>query len=169
MKDGDCDFVLSIGNGFEQKLLSPIPSNVRNLFQDGALARLYRASMESLSLNGQNSWDDHWYGLEEETKTKHFRLNLPLVGKEPEIDDVDAMQSLYDKVTHHVGDIEGIARAFMAVSFFFELDGPLVRDGPFYICYGSILSSSPECACTTTHCQLPSCAILQSWDIPWLH
>ena len=40
--------------------------------------------------------------------------------------------------------MEGIARAFLAVSFFFELDGPLLRDGPFYICYGSILSRSPD-------------------------
>ncbi|KFY31444.1 hypothetical protein V493_01100, partial [Pseudogymnoascus sp. VKM F-4281 (FW-2241)] len=61
-KDGDCDIVLSIGNGFERKPLSPVASNFRNLFLDGALARLYRASMESLSLNGQNSWDDHWHG-----------------------------------------------------------------------------------------------------------
>ncbi|KFY68725.1 hypothetical protein V496_00869 [Pseudogymnoascus sp. VKM F-4515 (FW-2607)] len=58
-KDGDCDIVLSIGNGFERKPLSPVASNFRNLFLDGALTRLYRASMESLSLNGQNSWDDH--------------------------------------------------------------------------------------------------------------
>lgn len=71
-------------------------------------------------------------------------MNLPLPGKEPAIDDVDAMQSLYEKVTNDVGDMEGIARAFLAVSFF-ELDGPLVRDGPLYTCYGSILSRSPDC------------------------
>jgi hypothetical protein len=53
--DTGCDLVLSIGTGFQQKLLSPVASNVRNLLQDGALARVYRASMQSLSLNGQLS------------------------------------------------------------------------------------------------------------------
>jgi hypothetical protein len=143
-KDGDCDLVLSIGTGFEQKLMSPVASNVRNLLQDGALARLYRASMESLSLNGQISWEDHWYGLEEEAKKQQFRLNLPLVGKEPEIDDVDKMQYLYDQIRYHLGDLEGIVRAFKAVTFFFELDEPLILDGGRYVCRGSILSRSPD-------------------------
>jgi hypothetical protein len=142
--DGDCDIVLSIGTGFEQKLLSPVASNVRNLLQDGALARLYRASMESLSLNGQISWEDHWLGLDEDVKKQHYRLNLPLSEKEPNIDSVDKMQYLYDQVQHHLGDIKGISRAFMAVSFFFELDGPLVRDGRGFRCRGSILSRSPD-------------------------
>ena len=143
-KDGDCDIVLSIGNGFEQKPLSPVASNFRNLFLDGALARLYRASMESLSLNGQNSWDDHWHGLDEETKKNHFRLNLPLEGKEPGIDDIGSMDSLYKKTMCHQGDMIEVIRAFKAVTFFFELDRSLVKDGPFYICYGSVLSRSPD-------------------------
>jgi hypothetical protein len=136
--------VLSIGTGYEQKLLSPVASNVRNLFQDGALARFYRASLQSLSLNGQLSWEDHWHGLEEEAKKRHFRLNLPLVGEEPQIDDVDKMQYLQDQIRHHLGDIEGIARAFKAVSFFFELDGPLILEAGLYKCRGSILSRSPD-------------------------
>ncbi|KAH8799403.1 hypothetical protein F5884DRAFT_869331 [Xylogone sp. PMI_703] len=140
----DCDVVLSIGTGFEQKLMSPVASNVRNLLQDGAMARFYRAAMQSLSLNGQISWEDHWSGLEEEAKAQQFRLNLPLVGKEPDIDDVDKMQYLYDQIRYHLGDIDGIARAFKAVTFFFELDGPLILDGGRYCCRGSILSRSPD-------------------------
>jgi hypothetical protein len=100
--------------------------------------------MESLSLNGQNSWDDHWHGLDEETKTNHFRLNLPLEGKEPGIDDIDSMDSLYQKTMCHQGDMFEIVRAFKAVTLFFELDRCLVEDGPFYICYGSILCRSPD-------------------------
>lgn len=100
--------------------------------------------MQSLSLNGQISWEDHWHGLEEETKKQQFRLNLPLIGKEPDIDDVDKMQYLYDKIRYHLGDMEGIVRAFKAVSFFFELDGPPVLDSGLYRCRGSILSRSPD-------------------------
>lgn len=124
--------------------MSPVASNVRNLFQDGSMARFYRAAMESLSLNGQISWEDHWSGLEEDAKRQQFRLNLPLVGKEPEIDDVDQMQYLHDQIPYHLGDIEGISRAFKAVTFFFELDGPLVLEGGRYCCRGSILSRSPD-------------------------
>ncbi|KAH6675990.1 acyl transferase/acyl hydrolase/lysophospholipase [Halenospora varia] len=142
--NSDCDLVLLIGTGFEQKLMSPIASNVRNLFQDGAMARFYRAAIESLSLNSQISWEDHWSGLEDDAKRQQFRLNLPLVGKEPEIDDVDKMQYLHNQIRYHLGDIEGIARAFKAVTFFFELDRPLVPEGGRYCCYGSILSRSPD-------------------------
>jgi hypothetical protein len=140
----DCDVVLSIGTGFEQKLLSPVASNVRNLLQDGALARLYRASMESLSLNGQTSWEDHWFGLDEEAKKRQFRLNLPLVGKEPRIDDVDMIPYLYEQIQYHLGDMEGIVRVFKAVSFFFQLAEPPVQEGVRYRCRGSILSRSPD-------------------------
>lgn len=136
--------MLSIGTGFEQKLLSPVASNVRNLLQDGALAWLYWASMESLSLNGQMSWEDHWFGLDEESKKRQFWLNLPLTGKEPKIDEVDKMPYLYDQIQHHLGDLEGIVQVFKAVSFFFELDEPLAQDGARYRCRGSILSRSPD-------------------------
>jgi hypothetical protein len=100
--------------------------------------------MESLSLNGQISWEDHWLGLDEDVKKQQYRLNLPLSEKEPKIDSVDKMQYLYDQVQHHLGDVNGIARTFKAVSFFFELDGPLARDGRGYRCRGSILSRSPD-------------------------
>ncbi|PVH67631.1 FabD/lysophospholipase-like protein [Cadophora sp. DSE1049] len=146
LREGDvgCDLVLSIGTGYQQKLVSPVASNVRNLLQDGALARVYRASMQSLSLNGQLSWEDHWHGLDEEEKKRHFRLNLPLTGQEPRIDDVDKMQYLRDQIYHHLGDMEGIARAFKAASFFFKLNGPLVFEGGQYTCHGLILSRSPD-------------------------
>jgi hypothetical protein len=142
--DSDCDVVLSIGTGYEQKLMSPVAANVRNLLQDGALARFYRASMQSLSLNGQISWEDHWHGLDAETKKNQFRLTLPMRGKEPDIDDVDKMQYMCDQVRYHLGDVEGISRAFKAVAFFFELDGPLLLEGGRYRCHGSILSRSPD-------------------------
>jgi len=144
VSNGDCDIVLSLGTGFEQKLVSPAAVNVRSFFQDGALARFYRASMDSLSLNGQLSWEDHWYGLGEEAKKRQFRLNLPLVGKEPDLDNVDEMEYLYDQIPHHLGDLEGIARAFKAVSFFFELNEAPVLEGGLYECHGSILCRSPD-------------------------
>ena len=143
-KDGECDLVLSIGTSFKKELSSPKAPNVRNLFQDGAVARLYRASMSSLSLDSGNNWKDHWLGLEEETRGQHFRLNLPLKGKVPDLDDVDQIPRLQHEVRHHVGDLKGVSRAAKAVSFFFELDGPLTREGTGYRCRGSILSRSPN-------------------------
>jgi hypothetical protein len=100
--------------------------------------------MESLSLNGQMSWDDHWFGLDDESKKRQFRLNLPLVGKEPQIDNVDKIPYLYNQVQYHLGDMEGIERVFKAVSFFFKLDEPPVQDGARYRCRGYILSRSPD-------------------------
>jgi len=42
------------------------------------------------------------------------------------------------------GDIDGIAWAFKAVTFFFELERPLALEGGRYHCRGSILSRSPD-------------------------
>ncbi|OBT64129.1 hypothetical protein VE03_06283 [Pseudogymnoascus sp. 23342-1-I1] len=118
--------------------------NVRNLFQDGAIARLYRASMSSLSLDSGNSWKDHWHGLEKDIKGQHFRLDVPLKGRVPNIDEVDQMADLQDQVRNNLGDMDGLARAFRAVSFFFELNEPPIREGIIYVCRGSILSRSPD-------------------------
>jgi hypothetical protein len=142
--DRGCDLVLSIGTGFKEEVSSPKAPNVRNLFQDGALARFYRASLSSLSLDAKSSWEDHWNGLEKETKGQQFRLDLPLKGKEPAIDDVDQMHKLQFQVRHHLGDLKPIARAMKAVTFFFELNQPLVPDGAIYRCCGSILCRSPD-------------------------
>lgn len=100
--------------------------------------------MSSLSLDGGNSWKDHWLGLEEEAKGQHFRLDLPLKGKEPEIDAVDQIPKLQRQVRNHLGDLKGLARALKAVSFFFELNEPPIREGTGYRCNGSILSRSPD-------------------------
>lgn len=95
-------------------------SKCSKFFQDGALARLYRASMSLLSLDSRSNWKDHWLGLEGVTKGQQFRLDLPLKGKEPDIDDVDEMPGLQHQVRHQLGDLKGLARAVKAVSFFFR-------------------------------------------------
>jgi hypothetical protein len=100
--------------------------------------------MSSLSLDSGNSWKDYWHGLEEDVKGQHFRLDVPLKGKVPDIDEVDQMSSLQGQVGNNLGDMDGIARAFKAVSFFFELDEPPIREGIIYMCHGSILSRSPN-------------------------
>jgi hypothetical protein len=137
--------VLSIGTGFDKQLLmSPKPPNVRNLLLDGFIPRSYRSFTSSISLHGRNSWIDHLNGLNEETKAQHFRLDLPLTGKEPGIDEVDKVEYIQSQVPLHLGGIEGIARAFKAAEFFFELDELLTRDTGVYRCRGSILSRSPN-------------------------
>ena len=100
--------------------------------------------MSSLSLSGENSWSDHWHGLQHKAKANHFRLDLPLIGQEPNLDEVDKMQELQDLVRRDLGSLKDISRALKAASFFFELDEPLARQGSSYVCRGSILSRSPN-------------------------
>ncbi|TGO06778.1 hypothetical protein BTUL_0563g00010 [Botrytis tulipae] len=142
-KDGDCDIVLSIGTGYKEGSSSQNFPNVRNIFQDGAVARLYRASMSSLSLDGDMNWKDYWHGLEEEIKGRHFRLDISL-RREPDLDDAGQIDSLQAHVRRGLGDLKDIARAFKAASFFFELAKPIQRNGDLYICEGFILSRSPN-------------------------
>ena len=42
------------------------------------------------------------------------------------------MEYLYNQIRYSFGDIDGIARAFKAVIFFFELDGLFVLKGGRY-------------------------------------
>ncbi|KAM3064705.1 hypothetical protein ACMFMF_011797 [Clarireedia jacksonii] len=142
-KDEECDLVLSLGTGFRKTLLPTRAPDVRNLLQDGAVARLYRASMSSLSLDGDTNWKDHWYSLNQETKDRQFRLDISL-DEEPNLDDVDQMSNLQSIVRRNTGNLRDIARALKAVSFFFELAKPIYRKGTSYICEGFILSRSPD-------------------------
>jgi hypothetical protein len=137
--------VLSVGTGFDKQLLiSPKAPNIRNLLLDRFIPCLYRSFILSISLHGRNSWIDYLNRLNKETKAQYFRLDLPLIGKEPGIDEVDKMEYLQNQVPLYLGDIEGIARAFKAAEFFFELDELLTRDTGIYRYRGSILSRSPN-------------------------
>jgi hypothetical protein len=135
--------VLSLGTGYRKTSSPATAPNVRNLLQDGAVARLYRASMSSLSLDGDTNWEDHWYSLNQETKDRQFRLDISL-DEEPDLDDVDQMSDLQRIVRRNTGNLRDIARALKAVSFFFELAKPIYRQGTSYICQGFILSRSPD-------------------------
>ena len=99
--------------------------------------------MSSLSLSGENSWNDHFHGLEQDTRENHFRLDLPL-DYEPKLDDVDKMSQLEDLTRSNLGELDSIARAIKAASFFFELDLPIADRGQSYMCSGTILSRSPN-------------------------
>ena len=143
-KDGECDIVLSIGTGFKRQTVSPKAPKFRNVLQDGAFARLYRASMSSLSLSGENSWRDHWDGLQQKTRTNHFRLDLSLAGQEPCLDEVNKMQELQELVGRDLGRLKDLSRALKASAFFFELDQPMSRQGSTCVVHGSILSRSPN-------------------------
>ena len=132
--------MLSLDTGFKEEQYSPSAPNVRNILLDSAVARLYRASISSLSLDGGNSWRDHWLGLEEDVKGQHFRLDLPIKDKEPKINNVSQIPKLQRQVQHHLDKLKGLARAIKAVAFFFELQGPLEHSRASYKYQGHILS-----------------------------
>jgi len=52
-----------------------------------------------------------------------------LKNKEPDIDDINQIANLEIKVKSYLGDLKGLARAFKAVLFFFELDRPITHEG----------------------------------------
>jgi hypothetical protein len=100
--------------------------------------------MSSLSLSGENSWRDHWHGLHEKTRVRHFRLDLPLTEQEPRLDDADKMQDMERLVRLDSGSLKDISRALKAASFFFELSEPIHPIGSSYLCKGLILCRSPN-------------------------
>ncbi|KAF2802657.1 FabD/lysophospholipase-like protein, partial [Mytilinidion resinicola] len=141
----DCspDLTISIGTGFIQPPESPfIPQTTLGL-RNRFVTRLIRL-FESL-LSGQNHWNKHINRLEEDVRSKYFRVNIPLE-YEPELDDAKRLDGLQQtlSVLFQTFDFQSIVRALFATSFFFELDKPPEYHTGRLECSGTIRCRSPN-------------------------
>jgi hypothetical protein len=142
------DVALSVGTGFlENSTARTTGKPLRGILCDGFIPRLFRSLMSSPSLHGQNSWAALMNRLNEDQRRDYFRLNLPLKGKEPSLDDVSQMSFLQQSVAAHVrrsNMCAEIGLALWAASFFFELEGRPSFSNGLYTCKGSILCRRPN-------------------------
>ena len=136
------DVVISLGTGYISKSHELRPDTRWNFFKDGFMIRLFRAFMAASPINAQNSWIEHWTRLDEQTQQNYIRFNMPLEGKEAQIDDAYRMQELQAHARLHFSlhDSKDLAkRAILAAGFFFELDQEPIEHGlHLYQCFGSL-------------------------------
>ena len=93
------------------------------------------------SLDGERAWRDITNRIDDTTKEDYFRLNVPLEGAEPLLDDVDCIEALRESV--HVQpqgsrDRIIVTSALLVASFHFELDVLPKYEFGQYLCTGMI-------------------------------
>lgn len=142
------DLVLSIGTGF---IDAPEPPGVRflqGILTDGMIPRLFRSFMSSPSVDSENSWEMCMNRLSNEEQADFFRMNLPIEGKEVQLDDVGQLPRLQSMAQQYLDTSSvytGVIEALWASTFYFELDKAAEYHFGNHVCHGAILSRAPVC------------------------
>lgn len=106
------------------------------LWRDSFVERAIRAFLSSPAVDARRGWQDARDSVPEAVKKDTFRLDHAIAGTLPELDDARALDKL-GEFEYRIPD--ELTRAWLAKSFFFELDEePTLANGS-YDCRGSIL------------------------------
>lgn len=133
------DFALSIGTGCADSTMTTSRLGPVSPAKDRFLTRLFRTFMNGL--DGEKIWHDFYNSLPAAVRPRYQRLNLPIKGPEPGIDDVAAMHSLKVQAANHAWkpqQMDTVMDLIYASMFYFEFeDEPIATDGS-YLCTGHI-------------------------------
>ncbi|KAJ5938376.1 hypothetical protein N7466_001510 [Penicillium verhagenii] len=132
------DLLLSVGTGFTAPALD---HGLRHKAWDGALPRLFRATMSSPSMDGQQGFSEALNYLPHGSKPDVLRLDQAIPAPLPELDDISALQEL-SEMKILVPD-ELVRMVLASAMFFFEFDATPVPGPVGFHCEGSILCSRP--------------------------
>ncbi|KAI9676515.1 MAG: hypothetical protein M1817_000673 [Caeruleum heppii] len=113
---GEPDLVASLGTGCAQTPPTSAPPKFRNILRDGN-------------------------GLDRSTKANYFRLNIPLHGSGPDLDNAKCMDELRIAVNRwhsRTSEMNDLISALLVSSFFFELDTVPRYNAGLYRCTGFI-------------------------------
>lgn len=133
------DFALSVGTGKTDSVLTAFDAGPHSPVKDRFISRLFQTFMESL--DGEKIWQDLINSLPESNHAKFHRLNLPIRGGEPLLDDVTAMQDLKCQTTTFLQSpnvTTDILDSLFASIFYFEFDGMPCWQGSLYTCTGNV-------------------------------
>ena len=86
------DFALSIGTGTTDHDVHALSTASYSPVKDRFLSRLYKTFMKSL--DGEKVWREISNSLSEREKPRYHRLNLPIQGREPMLDDIMSIDAL---------------------------------------------------------------------------
>lgn len=133
------DFALSIGTGTTDHDSHAFSADSHSPVKDRFLSRLYKTFMKSL--DGEKAWREIFNSLTERERGRYHRLNLPIQGKEPTLDDVTFIDALKEQARSWISVNERFLPALdsmYASMFYFELaEFPSYRDNSYH-CIGDI-------------------------------
>jgi hypothetical protein len=133
------DFALSIGTGTTDHDSYASSTDFFSPVKDRFLSRLYKSFMRSL--DGEKVWREISNSLTEREKGRYHRLNLPIQGKEPTLDDFVTIDALKAQVRSWIKVNQRFLPSLDSIyasMFYFELDSyPRYSDNT-YKCVGHI-------------------------------
>ncbi|KAJ5146619.1 uncharacterized protein N7515_001183 [Penicillium bovifimosum] len=136
------DLLVSVGTGYtapERQFRHTRPGGI---LQDGAVARLIRATVSSPSMDGEQAFLEAQNYVSSHMRADIYRVNKLFHGPLPWLDDVEKLAELAES-TFCVPD-ELVRAILVTGTLFFELDGcPTMRQGTIF-CEGSILCTSTQ-------------------------
>lgn len=136
------DFALSIGTGTTDEAYA-FNAGVHSPVKDRFVSRLYKTFMRSL--DGEHTWREIYNSLTEREKSRYHRLNMPIQGKEPMLDDTSAISTLKKQAHNWIRSNQRFLLTLDAVyasMFYFELDCHPVHTGDSYECTGHVYCRS---------------------------
>ncbi|KAB8244566.1 acyl transferase/acyl hydrolase/lysophospholipase [Aspergillus flavus] len=130
------DLVISIGTGYAVDGPADGAARQPRFPRDSFIERGIRTFLTSPAVDGQRGWRDALDSIPKNIRKNVFRLDCGIAGKLPELDDTLEIDKL--------GEFEyripaELSRAWLARTFFFELDTEPVMLHGSYDCQGSIL------------------------------
>jgi hypothetical protein len=140
------DFALSIGTGTTDH--DAFSAGAHSPVKDRFMSRLFRTFMKSL--DGERVWREIFNSLTEREKGRYHRLNLPMKGKEPTLDDTMAITTLKSQSQDWIKADRRVLLtldSIYASMFYFEFDEMPTHAGDNYTCIGHIycrLNTTPQ-------------------------
>jgi hypothetical protein len=130
------DLVVSIGTGYALDETTTSADTPDRLPRGRFLERAVRTFLSSPAVDGRRGWQDAWDSIPEAVRPDTFRLDRVVTGNLPELDDARALGEL-GEFDYRIP--EELTRAWLAKSFFFELDEEPTMAHGYHECRGSIL------------------------------
>lgn len=133
------DFALSIGTGTTDHDSHAFSADAYSPVKDRFISRLYKTFMKSL--DGERVWREISNSLTERERGRYHRLNLPIQGKEPSLDDIMSINTLKGQAHSWIKANQRFLPSLDSIyasMFYFELaDYPSYADN-VYNCIGYI-------------------------------
>ncbi|KAK6436023.1 hypothetical protein LTR95_007787 [Oleoguttula sp. CCFEE 5521] len=133
------DFALSIGTGVSPASTVAYGTGPYSPVKDRFVARVFRTFMKSM--DGERVWREIYNSLAERDKDRYHRLNLPLEGKEPDLDDVESMMDLKRQSIQWLAPETRLAApldSIIASMFYFEVDSFDLQPDGLFRCLGNV-------------------------------
>lgn len=137
------DLIVSVGTGYAAEAPATRLEDNRRRRHDGFIERAIRIFLSSPAMDARRGWQDALDSIPAAVKKDVYRLDREITGKLPELDDAQALDKLGE---FEYLILDELIQAWLAKSFFFELDEEPILVNGNYDCQGSVLCCKYDAA-----------------------